>query len=523
MSGADSTPGSGIRRMDPEVTSHLIQKKPTVHPLIFSLAEFDFQFAPPDHLTEIYGAVFRAISPEYPNAPKNLARFLPREHGKSEAGAVVIPTWAAVADPNIRVLLMSETENQAKSKLREIRTKINEIGPKYGRVIVEDNKTELTLGRAANWDVPTVKAAGFQTGVTGGHFDLIIFDDLISFDSQRTEARRSKAWQKFQDYLNLGSEGQTTKLTIGTRKHPDDLYNNLIEGPAWDVVVKSAISDWSIVENNEFDVVTDTGSRYNAADIKYINTQKETIVRTIPYRDVPVLWPERWPLDQLLMDVITGYGSERGTAVWKREMQNDASALVGSVLSEDMLVWRDALPKPQRDLTWVAGLDPAVEQDPEKAATGDTDYWALSIFAHDKVDNVSYLTDLYRRRGMTMNQGLQWVAQKLNANKWVRKCLVESNQAQRWFVQSGKEKGIPLRQSSSSGKKEDRIMSMSSRFENGNVQIVARDGEAEKWESFASEWAAFPTGDHDDRLDACEIGLRAMRGGGKQAGTWGSA
>ena len=31
-----------------------------------------------------------------------------------------------------------------------------------------------------------------------------------------------------------------------------------------------------------------------------------------------------------------------------------------------------------------------------------------------------------------------------------------------------------------------------------------------KWQSFIDEWVGFPTGKHDDRLDACEIGLRAI-------------
>lgn len=498
---------------------------PLVHPLVTSLACFDFTHAPPEHLVEIYISFFEALSPHFPYAPKNLARFMPREHGKSEVGSVVIPVWLALRDPNIRILLMSETEGQAKGKLRECRDRIRQLGPYFNRTITENNKTELTLTRSAEWDVPTIKAAGFNTGITGGHFDVIVFDDLISWETQRTPARREKAWQKFQDYLNLGSEGETVYLTLGTRKHPDDLYNNLIAGPAWDAHVRRAISDWSLVENAEYDVLTDSGSRYAAAEIPYINTESETIVTVEPQRDVPVLWPERWPLAALLMDLVSGFGEEQGTLIWQREMQNQADVLQGQILTEEMLTFVPTLPKPRREYSWVAGLDPAVEDDPEKAAANDTDYWALTVLAHDRLAKTSFLVDVQRRRGLTMAQGLNWANALLNAYP-VTKCLVEDAQAQRWFVQTGKDEGLPLRRSTSSGKKEDRIMAMSARFENGRVQVVAENpGRSQRWQSFLSEWAGFPNAAHDDRLDSTEIALRGVSGGSqtKEAGMWGTA
>lgn len=495
-----------------DTLTELAEIAPLSHPLIASISLFDFEQAPPGHLREIYGAVYRALSdnPEYARAPKNIARFFPREHGKSEVGSVVIPVWLALKNPNIRILIMSETESQAKGKLRECRDHIREVGERFDREIIEDNKTEITLDRTATWDVPTIKAAGFSTGITGGHFDVIVFDDLVSWETQRTESRREKTWNQFQDYLNLGSRGETVNIVIGTRKHPDDLYSHLIEGPAWDAEVLPAISDWSIVENDQFDVVTDAGARYNAADIDQINPTEETIVATEPKRDVDVLWPDRWPLDALLLDLVTGYGQEQGTLIWQREMQNNPAALQGQILSEEMISWVDELPKRKGQYTWVAGLDPAVEDDPEKAATNDTDYWAIAVGAYDRVTDETFIVDIDRRRGMTMAQGLQWAQSNLQPYQ-ISECLVEDAQAQRWFVQTGKDEGLPLRQSKSTGKKEKRIISMSPRFENGKVKIVSpAPGNSKKWQSFLNEWASFPAASHDDRLDATEILLRSV-------------
>lgn len=487
-----------------------LKSDPLCHPGVFARECLDHSFEIPSHLREIYHSVFQATDDRYPNAPKNLGRLMPREHGKSEVGSVIVPTWAALRNPNTRILIMMETEGQAKGKLRECRDHIERLAPQFGRTIQESNKTELTLERDQAHDVPTIKAAGFETGITGGHFDILSFDDIISWESQRTEARREKKWQMFQDYQNLGSRGDSVFLVLGTRKHPRDLYSHLIEGIGWDTVVRRAISDWSIIEEGEFTVTTDLENRYTGDSIQGIDGERETVVDVQPHRDVDVLWPERWPLSALISDLISGYGREQGTLVWRRENQNDAEALQGQILSGDMLTFVDRLPKRKRDYSWYAGLDPAVEDDPEKAAQNDTDYWGLAIVAYDRSDDVAYIPDIFRRRGMSLAKGISWVRDSLNSYPNVSKCIVESQQAQRWFVQEGKDAGLTLESTTSSGSKEERIISMSARFESDKVQIVGDAASSSKWESFVDEWASFPTGDHDDRLDACEIALRAI-------------
>lgn len=504
---------------DPSPAEHYQQLKqqPLCHPGVFAREEFDFAYELPPHLAELYHSVFQAFDDAYPLAPKNIVRLQPREHAKSESGSHVIPSWLALRNPNIRILIMMETEDQAKGKLRECSETIERLGPKYCIEVVENNKTELTLKRTQNWDVPTIKAAGFNTGVTGGHYDFIDFDDLISWESQRTEQRREKTWEQFQDYLNLGSEGETVNLVLGTRKHPDDLYQRLIDGPAWDTRVEKAISDWSIVEDGAYSLITDTGDCYAATDIASIPSD-ETVVQIDPHRDVDVLWPDRWPLDKLLLDMVSGFGSEQGTLVWQRENQNDATALQGQILSADMLAYVDDLPRPATPAhyVWYAGVDPAVEDDPEKAASDDTDYWALALIAYDRAPDQAYLWDVRRTRGVTMDEGLSWVVRRLDRSPaTVASCLVESQQAQRWLVQSGKDRGLPMRTSPSSGSKEERIIAMSSRFESGKVQLVAGDT-PQRWESFESEWAGFPSGNHDDRLDATEIALRNLSSGHRE-------
>lgn len=510
MSAADTTPG--------ETLEYLVQNKPLSHPLVTALACFEYEYPPATHIREIYGSVYRAVSPEYPRAPKKLVRLEPREHAKSESGTVVTPTWAALQDPDTRILIMSETEDQAKGKLEECREHIERLAPRFGRTIDRSNKTELLLERDETYDVPTIKAAGFETGITGGHFDVIVFDDVVSWETQRTPKRRQDSWNRFQDYLNLGSEGESLYLVLGTRKHPQDLYHHLLEGPAWQSQVEQAIQDWSLVENGEYDVITDEGYRYSAEEISEIPADHETIVEVEPYRDVAVLWPERWPLETLLLDMITGFGSERGSLVWRRENQNDATALQGQVLKQDMLSYVPRLP--DSGLRWTAALDPGIEDDPEKAAEGDTDYWALSFVANHARRELAVLVDVQRRRGMTLAEGIQWVKGRLNdvERKYgcsVGRLLAESVQAQRWFVQTARDEGLQVEPVTSTGKKEDRIIDMTALFESGRVKLL-EDGSGDGWESFIQEWVGFPSAAHDDQLDSVEIALRELNDNGFQ-------
>lgn len=505
----------------------LAQQQPLAHPALASLGLMDYDHIAPPFLREIMAAVYRAM--HEPDVPRRMARLFPREHGKSETGTHVIPSWNALADPNVRVLILMESETKAKEKLRQCGRTIRKWGPRFGRQIDEDNATNLTLDRSANHAEPTIAARGMDSKITGGHYDLLIFDDIVSWPTQRTETQREKRWAQFQDYQqNLGSAGESVYLVLGTRKHPEDLYSRLIDNPVWDVTVEQAISDYSVIENGEYTVTTDIGNKYEGDEIGLINTDIETVVDIEPHRDVPVLWPDRWPLEDLIEKLLSEIQSEDGSSlVFKRENQNDPRAMQGEILSADQLYFVPSSELPDQGLRWYAGVDVAIEDDPEKAAQGDTDWWAISVVGDHPTSNTTYLVEVTRRRGITMSQAIAWVRRVIDdVERDIEQCdrvaqiLVESNQAQRWLVQEARDKDMRFTRSNSTGSKEERIVSLSSRFESGRVRIVddtlteglpideRAKAAGQKWQSFIDEWVSFPSGSHDDRLDSTEIAMR---------------
>lgn len=515
-----------------ETIKRLAEEEPTAHPLAWQLRFAPHEYKPPEHLRDIHGDVFRAMSRRHPNAPTKIAKIYPRDHGKSQTGAADIPAWVVCHNPNNRVLLMSETADQAKDLKRQAEAVLGvesgEVTPGsaadvLGLEVSQHTQKKLTLKRPAAHREPTITAAGFDTGVTGGHFDVLVYDDVVSWKSQRTEARRRKSWQQFSDYSqNLGTEGDSVHLVLGTRKHPDDLYSKLESSVGWSVTTLKAIQDWSVVENREFVVVTTDGERIDGSSLGDIDPTKQTVSTVEPKRDVEVLWPDRYPLSVMLKRYVGAMGADgEGTLIWKRENQNDPEALMGQVLGEDMLHFADELPggRPidNRRLRFLAGVDIGLEADPERAAANDTDYWAVALGGKDPDSGTVYLVDVHRRRGMSLQKGISWVQAKLSDYRPSR-VMVEANQAQRWFVQTAKDEGLRFSQTTSKGSKEDRIISMSSRFESGRVKlwdpethpVTGRAQRSDKWAGFINEWAAFPTGEHDDRLDAVEIMLRAL-------------
>lgn len=481
-------------------------RKPLAHPSFSAVRLHELEYPPAGFQKDIYHEIYKALNAEkYPSQPRRLGYILPRDHGKSTTITHITPSWAALQNPELRIAIISESFDQAKRKLSQCRDTIEEWAPAFGQKVESSNYKEIELARESNHDVATITAAGLDSGITGGRFDLIIYDDVVSWKTQRTPARRDKIEKQFKERLNLTAGDSSVVVVVGTRKHPDDLYQFLIDNPTWDVEVQPAIKDKSIIEEGAYDVVTDKGNEYDT--IAEVDPRLETITGVEPHYDAEVLWPERKPLEALLMDMLEASASGAGAPVWRREVLAEADALMGSILSEDMFSFVEPDEVPDNLPTYV-GVDLAIEDDPEKAARNDTDYTAFARMKYDSASDEMYLLDVSRRRGMSMNKAIEWLAKNIDDPK---KMLIEGNQAQSFFVQTAEDNGLPVTETTSTGKKEDRIISMSSRFESGKVMLVeSGDDDSSKWESFASEWAEFPSGRHDDRLDAVEITLRGI-------------
>jgi predicted phage terminase large subunit-like protein len=493
------------------VVADIAERNPLAHPGVSSLQLFDYSLPPGDHLKELYNSVWKAVDEDYPDAPKKVARLLPRGHGKTESSGVVFPTWAILHNPNVRVALISKTKDIAAERTAKIVDTVTRWAPRLGVGIENAASTQLTTDANTHKEA-TVAPYGLESQLTGKHFDIIIWDDIADWDNQRTEKQRRNVREYFRDYTkNLGDpdsvlDGGAVQAMIGTRKHPQDIYaTDILDSATWDVKVRKAINeaDWKLIEERAWSVRGDDGETY--ADVGALPPDVNLANNgVIPDRPVDVLWPEHKPPNALLYDIIDG---DDTLPIWRRENQQDPHALAGEVFESEWLDYVDTLPKPESSFRWVAGMDLGLVEDLQQAAEDDTDWTALAIIAWDKSAGRGYLTELVRERGLSVKATAEWAEDQLEGVP-VDAMLVEQN-ANRGVAQRLRDNSpIPALGVDSSGSKEERIHNMAAEFESSTLRIVGNPVD-EQWSEFEKrEWLQFPNAAHDDRLDAIEIALR---------------
>jgi phage terminase large subunit-like protein len=211
-------------------------------------------------------------------------------------------------------------------------------------------------------------------------------------------------------------------------------------------------------------------------------------------------------------------------ALIAQEVRGQFVELGGSILTRDALsfVHVDDMGPEDREYSWHVAADLALESSSRKAREEDTDYWAAAVIAHDPMRGQAFLIDIARTRGMTKDQGIEWLASIMDGLP-TNTVGVESVGAQRWFAEDAKNAGLSVYEVNQTRKKEDRLTYLSVPFANESIRVVNHDDPDDRppgqdydprWNAFVEEWLAFPDGTHDDTLDAVEMALRNVSLGG---------
>src|SRR5678809_246932 len=164
---------------------------------------------------------------------------LPREHYKSGTG-VLYPVWRITRNPAIRILYISSTANLATKQLKAIKDLLTSdtyrlFWPEM--VNIDEAKrekwseSEISVDhpkrKAERVRDPTVFTAGLTTSITGLHCDLDILDDVVVYENAYTEEGRYKTALQYSLLAAVETTG-AEQLVLGTRYHPKDLYNDML-------------------------------------------------------------------------------------------------------------------------------------------------------------------------------------------------------------------------------------------------------------------------------------------------------
>ena len=199
---------------------------------------------------------------------------IPRAHLKSKLVTIGYSLFSICQNPKIRILLYSATWQMAVDlhlniqKALEGNSLLQEL---YGALAKDAKEWSAGRTRLAVNDrrEPTITAAGIDNNLVGGHYDLIIMDDVVNRDNIGTQDQIGKVIHRYRDSLDLLEPGGQL-IVIGTRWHDSDLYGWILD-PAndikasYDILVKGAYQG-NITTGDGFEALW--GAKFSLAELQ---------------------------------------------------------------------------------------------------------------------------------------------------------------------------------------------------------------------------------------------------------------
>lgn len=176
----------------------------------------------------------------HPDAKSHQLVLLPRDHGKS-AMVAYRAAWEITRNPTVRIIYISSTSDLAEKQVGSIKDILT--SDKYRRYwpeMVHKEESKRTLWTQKEFSVdhpdrkkefirdPTVKTAGLSTSLTGFHCDVSIMDDVVVQENAYTEDGRNKVMMQY-SLLSSVEAAEARQWVVGTRYHPKDLYQKMLE------------------------------------------------------------------------------------------------------------------------------------------------------------------------------------------------------------------------------------------------------------------------------------------------------
>lgn len=177
----------------------------------------------------------------YRGRPDLLICNTPPEHAKTTTITVNYVTYRIALDPNIRVIVVSKTQEMAKRFVYAIKNRLTH--PRYLKMQLRFGPVGGWASTADSWQAnmvylgqeqrdsgekdPTLLALGMGGQIYGARADLIICDDCVTL-SNAHEFEKQIDWLS-QEVITRLEPKKGKLLVVGTRVAPEDLYKVLQE------------------------------------------------------------------------------------------------------------------------------------------------------------------------------------------------------------------------------------------------------------------------------------------------------
>jgi predicted phage terminase large subunit-like protein len=162
----------------------------------------------------------------------------PRYTYKSTVFTKSYPIWRLYIEPNLRILIVNATAENAEAFLSEIvghylrneslrRLYLASYNTLPLNPLSAKTKSIILNTRTKNFSEPSIGTVGALGNLVSAHYDLIIVDDLCNIDDRESPSIREKKKRWFQDLVSvLAPDGEL--VVVGTHWHFDDVYSFII-------------------------------------------------------------------------------------------------------------------------------------------------------------------------------------------------------------------------------------------------------------------------------------------------------
>ena len=414
------------------------------------------------HLEAIAYALSRVRSGEC----RRLIITLPPRQLKSIMTSVVWVAWLLGQDPSLKIVCVSYSNELAIKHARDCRAIMQ--SSVYARLFP---RTRIRSSRTAVHDFETTSGGGrlatsISGTLTGRGGDIIIIDDPIKPDEALSDVTRNfvNNWYRTTMVSRPDDKTRSATLLVMQRLHQDDLAGTLLATGAWEELRLPAIA----TEETVIPLTRGRCHRRNVGD---------------------VLHPSREPLPEL-MAIKHMIGSEPFNA----QYQQQPVPPQGNMIHASWLHSYEALPSPP-------GPGAQVVQSWDTASKdGINCDWSVCVTA--LIDGqFIYVVDVWRGK-VEFPALLRMAIQRAQAFK-ADVILIEDQASGMQLLQalrSARDLTIPppIARKPESDKR-SRVFGVSAMMEAGRLKLPT---EALWLADFKSEILAFPSGRHDDQVDA---------------------
>jgi predicted phage terminase large subunit-like protein len=403
---------------------------------------------------------------------KRLIINMPPRHTKSEFASYLLPAWFLGKFPHKKVIQASNTGELAVGFGRKVRNLVdsevyNNIFPNLA--LQADSKAAGRWNTSKGGDYFAIGVGGT---VTGKGADVLIIDDPHSEQEAAMAASNPDIYDKVFEWYTSGPRQRLQPggaiVVVMTRWAQRDLTGQVLKSAA-----QRSGEEWEVIE---FPAILPSGKP---------------------------LWPQFWSIEEL-----SALREELPNAKWQAQYQQNPVGNESAIVKRDWWKWWEKDDPPVCDYilqSWDTAFEKTQRADYSAGTT-----WGIFACEEDNFAPNIILLNTYKKR-VEFPDLKRDVMREYNEYE-PDSLIVEKKASGAPLIYDLRAMGIPV-QEYTPGKGQDKIArlnSVSDIIASGKVWVPQT-----RWaEELVDEVAAFPSGEHDDLVDATTLALMRFRQGG---------